>query len=358
MCTHRLIIVFLCVAILMGCSGGNHSAELQSAKSAATRDLVVWGWPEDALPKVAEDFCIKYGVELIYRAYESQEEAIEWLQAGERADLVIMDNQLVPTLIDAGLLDQINRGNLPNLRNISASFMSPYFDRENQYSIPYTWGTTGLLVRRDLAGRPVTRWSDLWDPSFAGKIALWTTTPRYTLGIALAMLGFSVNTEDPAELAAGIEKLKEIKDRVVWLSEDGTSAERLEDGNVVIAMGWAYDALAARENGVPVDYVLPEEGPILWSDSFVIPETSQVPYLSEMLLNYLMEAEVNAKLMDLNYYAMPNDPALRLIDRDLFNDPIIFPSANDLEKAQMLQPLSTEGYNRSNSVWERFLREP
>jgi spermidine/putrescine transport system substrate-binding protein len=203
----------------------------------------------------------------------------------------------------------------------------------------------------------VTRWADLWDPQFAGKAALWTSTPRHTLGIALAMLGYSVNTEDPVELQAGIDKLAEIKDRVIWLGDEDTSADRLNSGEVVIAMGWAYDALAARESGAPVDYVLPEEGPILWSDSFVIPSTSQARYLSELLLNYLLEAEVNARLMEQNYYAMPNDPALELIDRDLFNDPIIFPSSIELQNAQMLQPLSAEGYERSNAIWDQFLNK-
>ena len=134
---------------------------------------------------VLEAFTREYGVKVEYLVYESQEEAIGNMQAGEGYDVVVMESRFIPLLAQEGLLAKLNQSNIPNLNNISANFRELAYDPNNDYSVPYNWGTTGLVVRTDLVEQPVTRWADLWDPRYAGSVGLWMGQPRELIGLTL-----------------------------------------------------------------------------------------------------------------------------------------------------------------------------
>ncbi|MEZ4832078.1 MAG: extracellular solute-binding protein [Caldilineaceae bacterium] len=125
--------------------------------------LVIYDWAEDMSDDVLDAFAQEYGVEVTYLVYESQEEAIEMMRSGEMYDVVVMESRYIPMLAGEQLLAKIDYRNVPNYKNISANYRGLMYDPENQFSIPYNWGTTGLVVRSDLVDEPVTHWADLWD---------------------------------------------------------------------------------------------------------------------------------------------------------------------------------------------------
>jgi spermidine/putrescine transport system substrate-binding protein len=162
-------------------------------------ELILYDWPEDYPQSVLDAFSAEYGAKVTYLTYESQEEAAANIRAGQVYDVVVMENQLVPALIADGLLAEIDFRNVPNFKNISPNFRDLASDPNNRHTIPFTWGTSGLVIRTDLVETPPTRWTDLWETGLPDKVVMWNLQ-RYLIGIALKSLGYSINSEDPVEL--------------------------------------------------------------------------------------------------------------------------------------------------------------
>jgi spermidine/putrescine transport system substrate-binding protein len=243
---------------------------------------------------------------------------------------------------------------VPNFNNISANFRDLVYDPGNKYSIPYSWGTTGLVVRSDLAEQPPSHWLDLWEPRYAGQIAMWDL-PRYTLGAALKSLGYSANSENPAALEVALNHLLALKPNATWLSEEDTSAHLLVSGEAVMALGWAYDVWVGQKENEDIEYVLPREGAILWGDNFVIPANSSRKYTAELFLNFILRPEISGQIINENYQPMANGAANSYVDPEILNDPVVYPRNQDLENAEILLPLSLKGEDLYADIWERFM---
>lgn len=317
-------------------------------------ELIFYDWVDDMPVSVLEAFTAEYGVKVTYLTYETQEEAIANMQAGQVYDVVVVGNDLLPGLSAANLLAALNRQNIPNFKNISPSFRDLLYDPGNQYSVPYTWGTTGIVVRSDLLTEPATRWADLWDPRYAGKIVLWGL-PRFAISATLKALGYSANSENPAELEAALQHMLKLKVNVFFAKEtDGSVAPYLVSGQAAIAPGTTLDAVQGRLENEAISYVFPEEGALLWGDNFVIPANSSRQYTAELFLNFLLRPEISAQITNQKYYATANEAARAFIDPAILNDPIIFPLNRTLENAEIILPLSSAGQMLYNDIWTRF----
>jgi spermidine/putrescine transport system substrate-binding protein len=270
-------------------------------------------------------------------------------------DVVVFDSQFIPTLVGDNLLAQIDYRHVPNFKNISANFRNLAYDSDNQHSVPYNWGTTGLLVRGDLVEEPVTRWADLWDPRYAGKIMV-SGQPRFLIGLTLKTLGYSANTEDAAELEAALERLLELKPNLAGIDTDlSATASALVSGQTVLAMGYPGDAIQAREENEAVSYVLPEEGTLLWGDTFVVPANSPNKVTAETFLDFLLRPEISAQIVNQNYYANANEASHAFINAEIRNDPVVFPPDEALKNAEIILPLSPEVEEMYDQVWEDFM---
>jgi spermidine/putrescine transport system substrate-binding protein len=317
-------------------------------------EIVLYDWVDDAIADVLPQFTEESGIAVRYEIYDSQEEAVENMRSGEVYDVVVLETQFIPSLIEDGLLAEINLQQIPNFKNVSANFRDLAFDPGNQHSIPYTWGTTGLVVRSDLVEEPITQWADMWNPEYTGRVANWMTSPRYTIGATLLMLGYSVNSEEPAELEEALEKLIELKPGTTWLSEEATTAPLLVSGAAVVSLGWSYDYWTAQEKIDTIEYVLPAEGSILWADNFVIPANSPNREAAELFLDFILRPEISAQMINGNYYPMANDAALEFVDEELLDDPVVFPTEAQMRNAELLLPLSREGEQLYERIWRRF----
>lgn len=322
-------------------------------------ELVFYNWPDDMPESVLAAFTSEYGINVTYRMFDSMEEATERIRAGEIYDVVNLDSRFIPMLIAEGRLAEIDDSKMAGLKNISPNFRDLVYDPGNRYTIPYNWGTTGLIVRTDRVKTPVTRWADLWDPAYAGQTAIWEGEPREVLGLTLKSLGYSANSADPVELEAALARLLVLKPDVHLLEADPDGlAALLEKGEVIVSMGYAGDVFEARQLTPHIAYVLPEEGALLWNESFVIPANSPNQAAARLFLEFILRPEIAAQIANENYYATPNEAAYPFIDPAILNDPMIFPSNADLAKAELILPLSQAGQNLHNEIWERFLGTP
>jgi spermidine/putrescine transport system substrate-binding protein len=358
--TLRTLVAPLVLILLASCTGPTPIPISTSTPVPLARELIFYDWEEDMPQAVLEAFTREYGVKVTYLVYESQEDAIANMRAGEGYDVLVMESRFIPLLAQEGLLAKLNQSNIPNLNNISANFRELAYDPHNDYSVPYNWGTTGLVVRTDLVEQPVTRWADLWDPRYAGTVGIWMGQPREVIGLTLKSLGYSANSENPEELEEALQRLIKLKPDMLVLEDFAldTSANVMASGQVRIAMGYAGDALTGNELNPAIQYVLPEEGALLWNDTFVIPANSPNQYTAELFLNFLMRPDINAMIANQNHYATTNEAALAFIEPEILNNPVIFPANSDLAYAELILPLSQAGQRLYDDMMKRFATVP
>jgi spermidine/putrescine transport system substrate-binding protein len=352
------ILMTISVLMLISLVGCQAEPPLAPTPPPLAKTLVFYDWAGYMPQAILDAFHAEYGVEVSYLVYETQEEAIADMRAGQVYDVVVMGDAFIPGLVKDDLLAEIDYQNVPNFKNVSANFRDLAFDPGNKHSIPIQWGTSGLVVRSDLVQEPVTHWADLWDPRYQGKVGVWMM-PRELMSISLKSLGYSANSEDPAELEAVLKRLLELKANSFQMDLNlATAASYLVSGEAVMVYGWPYDAIDARQQNDAVTYVLPEEGSLLWSDHLVIPANSTNKYTAEIFLNFLLRPEISAQMINETYTATPNEAARPLVQPDILNDPIIFPPNEVLQKAELILPLSPAGEQLYNKVWEQFLATP
>ncbi len=353
--SHKVLTTLALLSILVtlaGC-GAEPTPPPTPAPPPMAEELIFYDWEEDMPQGVLDAFTEEYGVQVTYLFYETQEEALENIRSGEVYDVVVIDNDFIPQFVEDGMLAEIDYRNVPNIKNISANFRDLSYDPGNKHSIPFNWGTSALVVRSDLVS--ISRWADLWELGEIGKIVM-RDEPRDPLGSALKALGYSINTEDPNEVEEAFEYLLEIRQDIII--EDAFAdavIPLLDSGEVVAVVGWAEDVVEGREVNEAITYVIPEEGPMLWGDNFVIPANSPRKYTAEVFLNFLLRPEISAMIVNENYYANANEAAQEFIDPEIANDPAIFPPAEDLAKAEVYMPLSPEGEELYQETWARFI---
>ncbi|MBK8419897.1 spermidine/putrescine ABC transporter substrate-binding protein [Candidatus Villigracilis saccharophilus] len=356
----RIFLSLLTMTFVTACISPTPPPALTPTAHPLAQEIIFYSWAEDVRQSVPDMFTEEYGVKVKYIGYESQEEAIANIKAGQIYDVVLIESRFIPQLIKENLLAELDQRNLSNSKNLSANFRDLAYDPGNRYSIPNSWGTTGLVVRSDLVVEPVTLWADLWDPRYAGKVGLWMDEPREVISLTLKSLGYSANSEDPAELEETLTRLLELKPNIIALEDANfpTPDGMLANGQVVISMGYAGNAYEAAENNLAVNYILPQDGALLWNDTLVIPANSPNRFTAELFLNFLMRAEINATVVNENIFPTPNEAAYEFIDPEILNNPLIYPPNEDLVNAELILPLSPEGQRLYDEIWEQFSTAP
>lgn len=346
----RLIFLFITVsfATLAGCDA---PVDTLKAIPPPPKEIKYCDWIGYEIQPVLEAFEKEYHLKVNYMGLETAESFIEAIRAKE-CDLAVLGNELIQSLIAEGQLAAINYHNIPNFKNIAANFRDPAYDPQNKYSIPYRWGTTGLLVRTDKVAKPIKRWADIAD---TGRVALWQMS-RDVLAVALKATGHSVNTEAPEALEAALNFLLKIKPNLVmWPPTEPSIVPPLIQGQAVIAFGWSFDALAARTADANIAYIIPEEGTILWGENLTIIASSPHKAMAESFINFLLRPEMSAQNSNILHFATANEAARAWVDQKWANEPIIFPPNDSLKKSETIQPLSPKGQKLYDQIWERFL---
>ncbi len=349
-----VVLIALISSLLVAC--GSSTPPPTPTPPPVADELIFYDWGDGIPQPVIDAFTEQYGVKVTYLAYETQEEALENIRAGEVYDLVVLDNNFLPESIRDGLLAEIDFRNIPNFKYILANFRDLSYDPGNKHSVPFTWGTTAFLVRSELE-ESATSWADLWKLHSKGKIAM-RDEPRETIGLALKSLGYSLNSEDPAELEAALAHLLEIKEDIIFVDSYSENAvPLLASGEAVVLVGWVEDILYAQEENEPLVYVFPKDGTILWGDSFVIPANSPRKKTAELFLNFILDPEMNAQIVNETYYATAHDAVAEFTEPEIRDDPLIFPPKEVLKNAEVTLSLSPEGTELHNDIWERLKAE-
>ena len=180
---------------------------------------------------------------------------------------------MIKRMINEDLLEKIDYNNVPNYKNISDKFKNLAFDAKNEYSVPYMWGTVGIIYNKTMVQEPVDSWGILWNKKYAKQI-LMVDSPRDSIGVTLKYLGYSLNTDKDNEIEAAKLKLIEQKPLVLAYVVDEVK-DKMIAGEAAMAVVWSGDAMFMKEKNSDLEYAIPKEGTNLWFDSIVIPKRSK-----------------------------------------------------------------------------------
>lgn len=350
--TLRTFPIFVLISALLIACG---AAPQPTPQGQETLTLLTWAgyMPQEIL----DGFTKEYSIPVEYLIYADQDEALDRMRAGEQFDIVVLGDTHVPAAVAEGLLAELDYENIPNFRFLGSNFRDLAADPENRYSIMIQWGTTGIIARTDRLAQPITGWADLWNPDYAGDVGVWPYAQEL-IAITLKSLGYSANSEDPAELQEALDKMLQLRKNVYLLdATQATGVTNLMDDHTVMIFGWSYDAMEAAAKLDAALYILPQEGTMLWSDSVTIPSSSQHKHAAELFINYLLRPEVSAQMVNALGIPTPNEAALPYIRADIVDNPLIYPSHTSLKKAEFFEVLSAETQRTHEEIWSRFLAE-
>lgn len=321
-----IAVVLLAAALAAGC-----------AKQRNVLNLYIWSEyiPDDVL----EEFTARTGIKVRYDTYDSNEVLLEKLQSGvAQYDLVVPSDYMVQILIAEGLLRELDRSRITTWTNIDPRFLNQPFDPDNRYSMPYFWGTTGLGFNRQKFPNGVDSWSVLFDPANAGRI-LMLDDMREVFAVALKYMGYSVNETDPAVLRRAADLLKEQR-KLVKTYNSGDFHNILAAGDVDLAHGYNGQlAAVVAKDPARLGYVVPREGAVIWMDSMCIPAKAQNVDNAYAFLSFIMEPEINARIVNKMHYASANKAAKPLLEPSILHDPAIYPPEEVLERCEFLRDL-------------------
>ena len=325
-------------------------------RSSAADQVIVYNWGEYIDPEVLDIFEEETGITVVYEEFETNESMFPKVQAGAVSyDLVCPSDYMIQRMIENNLLAEINFDNIPNLKNIGQQYLkqSQGFDPENKYSVPYCWGTVGILYNKTLVDDPVDSWSILWNEKYADQI-LMQNSVRDAIGIALKYLGYSLNSTDLDELEAAKELLMEQKPLVQAYVVDQVR-DKMISNEAAIGVIYSGEAIYTQSENPNLEYVIPKEGSNVWIDSWVIPKNAQNKENAEAFINFLCRPDIAKMNFDYITYSTPNTAARELIEDDAIrNSTIAFPDASELERCETFNYLGTKFDNIYNELWREI----
>lgn len=336
-----LLIVMATLICLTGTACGEKAVTLQ-----------VLNWGDYIAPELLDQFEAETGIQVNYTTMANNEEMLVKLSAPDCIyDVCFPSDYIIEKLIADDMLHPLNKDNIPNMKHIDPRFMDLSFDPDNTYSVPYMWGTVGILYNTTLVDEAdMDTWGALWNEKYAGQIIMYDSI-RDSIGVTLKYLGHSLNTRDEAHIEEAEAAL--IAQKPLLYAYLGDSAkERMISGNGAMAVVYSGDAVWCmdEEEGNPdLAYSVPKEGSNLWFDNVIIPKTSEHTAEAEAFINFLCDPEVAKANTEYIGYSTPNAAALALMDEDWLSDETYNPPQDVLDRCEIFHDLGDfiEVYNEA-----------
>jgi len=313
------------------------------------KELSFYNWTGYVAKSTIPGFEKQTGIKVTQDFYTSNEELLAKLQAGGTGyDVIVPSDYMVGIMIKSDVIQPLDKSKIPNFKNIGENFRGLSYDPDNEYSVPYQWGTTGILYNKKEIGELEESWDAMWDPEFEGKVGMLNDV-RETMGAALYRLGYSVNTTDPDQLDEAEAALKEQKPllRGYFDSHSG-SLPLVENGDLLLGHLFSGDAFLALSRSSDFDYIVPKPGATRWTDNMAIPAGAEHPDNAHKFINYILDAKVGAALTNFTYFNTPNEAALPMLDEALKKLPGYTLAPEVYERLQIIQDLgeATRDYER------------
>ena len=349
----KFIALVLCMVLTLGCFAGVASAKGDKVT------LYVYNWgqyiaegDDDSIDVIAAFEEAYPNIKVKYSTYDSNESMYAKLSGGGiTVDVIIPSDYMIGRMRQEGMLQELNYDNIPNAQYIDPSFRGMAFDPEDKYSVPYTWGTVGIIYNTKYVDEAdVTGWELLWNEKYADKILMFDNS-RDAFGIAEYLLGYDVNTTDEAELKACADKLAEQKPVVQQYVMDQIF-DAMENEEAWIAPYYAGDYLTMVEENEDLAFYRPaHQGYNVFIDAMCIPTCAQEKEAAELFINFMCSPEISAANLDFIGYSVPASASKEYMDEEVVNDPVSYPDAEELRNATSFDYLPEEVSRKMESLF-------
>ncbi|OPJ59187.1 ABC transporter substrate-binding protein [Clostridium oryzae] len=308
--------------------------------TSSKNKINVFNWGEYIEPSILKDFTNKTGIKVNYQTYATNEEMYEKVKSGtNNYDLICPSDYMLDRMRKERLLQKIDYEKLPNYKNIDDKYKSQSYDKSNEYSVPYMWGTIGILYDKQKIKDKINSWNTLWNPKYKGQIFM-SDDMRNSIGISLLRLGYSINSTNAQEIKKAANELMKQRSLVNPVYIGDQVKDSMRSGEKEIAFMYSGDAeVLKNEDSSRFEYVIPKEGTNIWFDNWAIPKNTKNKTAAEKFLNYLLDAKINKKNVDEIGYATPNKATLPLLDSKIRNDKSAYPDKNVLNKCHVFTDL-------------------
>jgi len=337
-----LSMIVFALGLLTGCG-----------KADSSEKVYVYNWGEYIDPDVIDMFEKETGIKVVYDYFESNEEMYAKIAAGAvKYDVICPSDYMIQKMIEEKLITEINYDNVPNIKNIDPTYLksAESFDPGNKYSVPYCWGTLGILYNKTMVDGPIDSWSALFDKKYDNNI-LMIDSVRDAFCIALSSLGYDINSTDEAQI-------NEAKDLLVsqYPLVQAYVVDQVRDKMIgkEAALGVIYsgEAIYTQRENPDLVYVVPKEGSNVWIDSWVIPTNCKDKENAEVFINYMCDSKIALKNFEYITYSTPNAAARELItDDSIKNSETAFPDQTILDRCTTFKYLGADLETLYNDKW-------
>ena len=308
---------------------------------------------EEGTLDVNREFEELTGIKVNYTNFATNEELYAKLKGGAASyDVIIPSDHMISKLIKENLVQKVDMGNIPNSKYIMDNFKGLAYDPEDEYSVPYTWGTVGIIYNKEMIGieEEDIDWDILWNEDYKDQILMFDN-PRDAFAIAEIMLGYTLNTEDKDELKSAAMKLTDQKEIVQGYVMDEVF-DKMGAGEALIAPYYAGDALTILEDNEDLTFAVPKRGTNLFVDAMCIPTSAQNKEAAEMYINFMCEPDIAYANIDYICYSTPHSAAYEMLDDDVKNDPVSYPDEEFIAtKTTVFTNLSDEASRQMQQLW-------
>lgn len=271
-----------------------------------------------------------------YDTYATPEDMYIKAKAGaSNYDLIISSEYMIERMISEGMVNKINFDNIPNYKYIGEDFKNQPYDPDNEYAVPYFWGTLGILYNKNTVDASSDSWEILWDENHSKRIIMMDSQ-RDSFGAALKLLGYSMNTVNEKELDEAKDLLLKQKPLVMAYITDG-APDIMVNEEADMALVWSGEAVAAMAENENLDFVIPKEGSNIWIDAMFIPSTTKNQPLAEKFIDFLCSKEATLRNIDEVWYSTVHTEAIKEVDEELLNNPAFNIPQEDIAKMEMFR---------------------
>ncbi len=340
-----IIGIILCLTII------SYNLEKSSGR-AGSKVVTIYNWGDYIDPDLLKKFEKEYGYKVIYETFDSNEAMITKIEQGGTAyDIAIPSEYMIQKMMKQNLLLKLDHSKIKGLDNIDPRFLNIDFDPQNQYSIPYFWGTLGIIYNdKFVDAKHMQHWDDLWAPELKNNVML-IDGAREVIGLTLNSDGNSLNSKNDQELEAVSKKLTGLTSNVKAIVADEIKMYMINEESAA-AVTFSGEAREMLDNNEHLHYVIPEEGSNLWFDNIVIPKTAKNVDGAYDFINFMLEPENAAANAEYIGYSTPNKKAVELLPKEIVEDEQFYPSPETMANLEVYEDLGSKYLEVYN---DRFL---
>ena len=336
-------------SLFLGCGPKKDEEATQDKNSNV---LYVYNWGDYIDPELLTKFKEETGIDVKYDVYDTNEIMYQKLNSGNVSyDIVIPSDYMIEKMKEEDMLAKIDYSNIPNYKYIGEQFKKLAYDPTDEYSVPYMWGTVGIIYNTKRVSDPVDSWNILWNPKYKDQVIM-PDSVRDAMAVAEKKLGYSLNTEN-------LDQIEDAKKELMTQKKDGLILAYMVDqvkdamvgGEASLAVAWSGDAVTMIERNPDLAYAIPKEGSNKWFDAIAIPKNAKHKENAEKFINFLCDPENAEQNVEYIGYSTPNTAAYELLPEDIKNDKVAYPDEESLKNCEVFIDLPSKILRKYDEAW-------